>query len=380
MNPEPPENRPSKEQKKVKIFFPNLDGVRAIAAMMVVIAHIEAHKVDFGFGRFTPLNLVSMGRMGVTFFFVLSGFLITYLLLVERSLQNRIEYKNFYFRRVLRIWPLYFLVLFTGYFIYPRGMQDTAFILSVFLMPNVAFIIGLPSVIDPIWSIGVEEQFYLIQPHLLRIKKTKTVVIVMAILLLVFYLIKIGLILWKQQGATVHFLRLLMYYSPFDNMLLGSLSALFFFKEEKSGFKRTAIARMVFHKNVQLITYLLFIGYIVAALIYPKIMASELLAVLTTIIILNLCKPDSSIVALQNKGFSYIGKISYGVYLLHKLPLFIILFISRKYLSLSSPALVNAVIYSFTIIFTIIIADLSYKYYESYFLKIKQRFAKIEKA
>ena len=58
---------------------------------------------------------------------------------------------------------------------------------------------------------------------------------------------------------------------------------------------------------------------------------------------------------------------------------FVILFISRKYLSLSSPALVNAVIYSFTIVFTIVIAGLSYKYYESYFLTIKKRFARIEK-
>ena len=82
--------------------------------MMVVVAHIEAHKTDFGFGSFKPLDLVSMGRMGVTLFFVLSPKLITYLLLVERSLENRIEYKNFYFRRVLRIWPLYYLVLTSG--------------------------------------------------------------------------------------------------------------------------------------------------------------------------------------------------------------------------------------------------------------------------
>ena len=125
----------------------------------------------------------------------------------------------------------------------------------------------------------------------------KTVVIVMAILLLVFYLIKAGLMLWKQQGETLHFLRLLMYYSPFDNMLLGSLSALFFFKEEKSQFKRTVFARMVFHKNVQTSLTSFFIGCeILTAMIYPKIMASELLAVLTTIIILNLCRLDSSIV------------------------------------------------------------------------------------
>ncbi len=247
-------------------------------------------------------------------------------------------------------------------------------------MPNVAFVIGLPNVIDPIWSIGVEEQFYLIQPHLLRIKKTKIVVIAMAILLLVIYLVKGVLIVWRHQGETIHFLRLLMYYSPFDSMLLGSLSALFFFKEEKSQFKGTAFARMVFHKNMQLITYFIFIGYILTVLISPKIMASEFLAVLTTIIILNLCKPDSGIVVLQNKGFSYIGKISYGVYLLHKLPLFVILFISRKYLSQTSPVLANAVIYSFTIVFTIVIAGLSYKYYESYFLTLKKRFERIEKA
>ena len=78
-----------------------------------------------------------------------------------------------------------------------------------------------------------------------------------------------------------------------------------------------------------------------AFIIYPKIMASEFLAVLTTIIILNLCKPDSSVVV---------------------------------------SVLANAIIYSFTIVFTIVIAGLSYKYYESYFLTLKKRFARIEKA
>jgi peptidoglycan/LPS O-acetylase OafA/YrhL len=199
----------STPSKKVKVFFPNLDGLRAIAAMMVVIAHIEGHKANFGFERFTLLNLMPLGRMGVTLFFVLSGFLITYLLLVERNLRNGIEYKKFYIRRVLRIWPLYFLVLLTGYYIYPRGMLDTSFIFSIFLMPNVAFVIGLPNVIDPIWSIGVEEQFYLIQPHLLRIRKSKNVVIAMAILLLVIYLFKGVLIVWRQPGETIRFLRLL---------------------------------------------------------------------------------------------------------------------------------------------------------------------------
>ncbi|MEI6088545.1 MAG: acyltransferase, partial [Bacteroidota bacterium] len=107
-------------QNTKKIYFPNLDGLRSIAVMLVVVWHIEIHKVRFGFKQ---LYFNDTGFMGVSIFFVLSGFLIAYILLVEKDLNQKVNFKAFYIRRILRIWPLYFFTLLFGYFIYPQGMS-----------------------------------------------------------------------------------------------------------------------------------------------------------------------------------------------------------------------------------------------------------------
>src|SRR5690349_20307522 len=102
-----------------KIYFKNLDSIRFIAAMMVFLQH----GISLSY-RYLPikntvweklLNTISNGGTGVSIFFVLSGFLITYLLISEHELKTKISLKNFYIRRVLRIWPLYFLVVFFSF-------------------------------------------------------------------------------------------------------------------------------------------------------------------------------------------------------------------------------------------------------------------------
>jgi peptidoglycan/LPS O-acetylase OafA/YrhL len=97
-------------------YLPGLNGLRAIACMMVFYSHFNLNIGKlYGF-RFHDIEL---GSFGVTCFFTLSGFLITTLLLQEKKDTDRINFRNFYVRRILRIWPLYFLVLLIGviYFI-----------------------------------------------------------------------------------------------------------------------------------------------------------------------------------------------------------------------------------------------------------------------
>ena len=99
------------------IYFPGLNGIRAVAAIAVVISHITIALKDFGldphiFGTFDdgkPKGYILAGY-GVSVFFVLSGFLITYLLISEKD-SHSIDIKKFYIRRILRIWPLYYLYL-----------------------------------------------------------------------------------------------------------------------------------------------------------------------------------------------------------------------------------------------------------------------------
>src|SRR5262245_16271974 len=103
-----------------RIYFRNLNGLRFIAALLVIIHHIEQLKYIFGMpNNFSSSFVQIIGELGVILFFVLSGFLITYLLLEEEKRTDTIAVRNFYLRRILRIWPLYFLIVIIALAILP---------------------------------------------------------------------------------------------------------------------------------------------------------------------------------------------------------------------------------------------------------------------
>ena len=99
------------------LYLPNLNAIRAIAAFVVIISHVE-RKMSF-FNLEIIQELTKIGPIGVTLFFALSGFLITYLLLIEKERFIQINVKDFYIRRFLRIWPIYYLVLLFVYLVIP---------------------------------------------------------------------------------------------------------------------------------------------------------------------------------------------------------------------------------------------------------------------
>ena len=111
-------------ENKKGIFFKGLNELRAIAALAVVFHHIESYKSEDSLASVIHIPQLSyfvsnLGNHGVHLFFVLSGFLITYLLFVEQERFGKINVKDFYIRRVLRIWPLYYLIVFLSFFIVP---------------------------------------------------------------------------------------------------------------------------------------------------------------------------------------------------------------------------------------------------------------------
>jgi peptidoglycan/LPS O-acetylase OafA/YrhL len=123
------------------------------------------------------------GYFGVIFFYVLSGFLITYLLLVEKESMGRIDTRKFYMRRMLRIWPLYYLIITLSFFVLPFLWPWNAYwyggrhlfpklLLYILFLPNLATWIG-PGIATCFhtYTIGYEEQFYLCWPWVIRMGK-----------------------------------------------------------------------------------------------------------------------------------------------------------------------------------------------------------------
>jgi len=102
------------------VYFIGLDTLRAIGALSVVFGHIELTKKSLGLSNITHLSFYkhTSGHLGVMLFFVLSGFLITYLLLKESENYKTVFVKQFYIRRALRIWPIYYLMVLI--FILPK--------------------------------------------------------------------------------------------------------------------------------------------------------------------------------------------------------------------------------------------------------------------
>ena len=176
--------------QKNKIFFPNLDGLRFVCFLAVFLYHCN----ETIFPKIYNPKITSVlnflfrnGNLGVNIFFVLSGFLITFLLIKEKEFKNTISLKNFYVRRILRIWPLFYLCVFLGFAVFPFFKYRTIpspFELSnfwsyIFFAGNFNFIKIWPAPPDALnlivlWSVAVEEQFYLTWPIILKYFSKKT--------------------------------------------------------------------------------------------------------------------------------------------------------------------------------------------------------------
>ena len=185
-------------------YWPELDGLRALAFLMVFLFHLgPAPGVDGPVLRFC-YQVLGWGWAGVDLFFVLSAFLITYLLVTERDRFGGISFKLFFCRRALRIWPLYYLTLVVGFFLFPSlglfgpglGTPEWRELMGQYGLPFSIFmgnfsLLGMERLpIFPLlsahWSVSMEEQFFIVWCLiLLRVARTRTILATLGVALAV---------------------------------------------------------------------------------------------------------------------------------------------------------------------------------------------------
>jgi peptidoglycan/LPS O-acetylase OafA/YrhL len=363
-----------------KIQFPGLNGVRFVAALLVIVDHTELVKSYLGYSTLWANSYSAyLGAFGVSIFFVLSGFLITYLLLAEQQ-EAPIRIRHFYFRRILRIWPLYYLILVLGFFVIPHldffqvpiyssdmGDYVHRLLLFVGLAANVAFVY-LPTVpfANVLWSVAVEEQFYLFWPHVVRIKRMLPWIM---LLLLGGYLV----LKFYAGGIDRHF-ELLVIRTRFSAMIIGGIGAYLVFHQNVA-------IQLVYHRVVQLTLLLLFVCMGLDWIDYYSLawMQDELISLVVCGLILNIATNPRVLLSLENPFFAYLGKLSYGLYVYH---LFAVVLVVKGFPEVVEPqALPTWISYPLTLglilLLTIGISHLSYYYFESYFLRKKIKYTTI---
>ncbi len=355
-------------------YYPALDGLRGVAILLVVLAH------NFGF-----MNYFFFGWLGVDLFFVLSGFLITQILL--NTLDKPHFLRNFYMRRVLRIFPLFYLTLIICFFVLPFFI-DKSFDFSYYTknqfwlwtyLQNWLIVFKEPygdKILLHTWSLAVEEQFYLLWPFMiLLIRKPK---ILLALML--FILTGVGVaryIVWSLQVEDLAYSSLYT-YTRIDGICIGCIlaltiriSPLFLKKYTTAIVLLMATINFVFYflnnQNGFTLPYLAFVGY-------------TTFAVLFGILVYEATTGESKVIQflLNNRILKFFGKISYGLYVFHwpiyvlLFPFLVTFFKANSNISHHTGELASGITVTIT---AILLSVISYRFFEKPFLQLKDKYS-----
>ena len=298
----------------------SLDGLRGLAVLLVVFYHVFPHR-DTGI-----LGILSSASWcGVDLFFVLSGFLITGILFDAQGAPA--YFRNFYMRRTLRLFPVYIVfILFILLFPHPSNGYPWwinllylayASNLVFFTFPDFQF--GMPLVTGHIWSLAVEEQFYLLWPWLVTRLKTRRNIL-LACLSGSLFALALRLILSHTLHRSLWFLYLEL-PTRADALLLGGAAAMLY---RQPGFVTTHLNKIRLAGAFSALTYLAMClhthtFFFVSSPIFTW--GYALLALAAISLLLIALPPGSwSGRVLSHRFLRFYGRYSYGLYLFHQLP------------------------------------------------------------
>lgn len=352
-------------------YFPALDGLRGLAILLVVLYH------NFGFIRHSHF-----GWLGVDLFFVLSGFLITGILIDTVNKKNFL--RSFYMKRVLRIFPLYYLCLIVFLIILPQIASinplleyytDNQWWMWTYLQ-NWLFIFKPGTTTDALhhmWSLAVEEQFYLFWPLIiLLVRKPKWLLVLLSLALCA--VIATRYLLWVYQIENLAYYNLYT-FSRMDGICIGSMLALVL--RINPEFLRKYTSLIIFALAGFNFLFFFVNRYYDFTFPYLAIVGYTTFAVMFAIVVYEAVRKENRLVEFAfNNGFMrFFGKISYGLYVYHW-PIYVFLSgvivdwyatnVSIKYSRLLSSGTCSLI--------ALVVSVISYRYFEQYFLKMKKRF------
>lgn len=277
-------------------FIPQIDYLRGVAVLAVMLYHASHNVHSFDMARYC-----SFGWIGVDLFFVLSGFLITGILLNTR--EDNHYFLNFYVRRILRIWPLYFALLGTMLIVLPRVLPSEGTIATSTASPLIAFLLFVQNlavshqILGPLgvtWSLAIEEQFYFVWPLLVWVLSRRSIKWLSLAIIVASPALRLFLVLSGSQIA--------MYTNTFtrlDGLAVGSFLAIWLRNADPVFVRRIALILLPACAVASFAVHREWIQYSFIALMFGSVLC--------------LCLS----LKLENQFIRYTGKISYGLYLLH---------------------------------------------------------------
>ena len=364
-----------------RFYFPELDAVRIFLFFGVWSYHTLPREASFFVAHHFPSVLASWITTAIKacmcsldVFFILSAFLITELLLRERALKTSVDLKAFYFRRLLRIWPLYFFmialaVLFTRF---DRTQTFPWYYVLSFLLFTGNWVMvfrGFPraTFVGPLWSVSFEEQFYLLWPLVLRKASMRTIRNIAFRLLVVASMARLILLLRHVGGDP-------LWYNSFarlDSIALGILLALAFYGRPASSFGLPARIALLF---LGIFAWMLVGRYcglldpiptLAGGMIGYPLMSLGGAAIFLSV----LGAARDGISFLKNPLLVYLGKISYGLYAFHLLALRLSGYLFSGYHHPFSQTLS----WLCALGITFFLATISFRWLETPFLRWKQK-------
>jgi peptidoglycan/LPS O-acetylase OafA/YrhL len=382
--------------QKEKIFFPNLDGLRFFSFFLVFLYHTymtffnnirDASPDAFDYIQ----RLFQHGNLGVNFFFVLSGFLITYLLIREKEYTGKIHVPNFYVRRILRIWPLFYLCVFIGFIVFPIIKKFAGQVpheiahpgYYLFFANNFDFMHSWPekpdaTLLSVLWSVAVEEQFYLTWPLILSLipyRFYKFVFPAIILFSLIFRSFHSG------QSEAEYAMRYFHTFSVIGDMALGGLFAYLCsfpnaFRSFVTKLNRLQIA-MIY---LGAIVIILFKGDLFDQNSFTLTIERIVIAFFFGMVILEQNYAERSFFKMGRlKLVSKLGIYTYGLYCLHLLG-FLVADMTITKAGFNKTSFTIAIVGSImALALSIAIALVSYHVYEKWFLRLKDKFAFIVK-